>query len=273
MQEVNLITLFFYLLSVTAYVAYLFFQHDRLQKTGYLLMLAGFLCHSISLCADYFLTGFFPGRNLHQTLLMAGWAFSGVFLLLQYQFNLKILGIYASPLAAGIMGMTLRTPVAAGEAATFFKSFWLFFHVITMFLGNAAFALACGIGCLYLIQEHGIKAKRRGFFFKRLPSLDMLDTTGHGCIMAGFTLLTIGLVAGILYAKVVWGRFWSWDVKEVWSGIMWLFYAALLHERLTVGWRGRKAATMSIIGFVVLLFTFFGVNFLLGGHHGEFTQW
>jgi ABC-type transport system involved in cytochrome c biogenesis permease subunit len=80
-------------------------------------------------------------------------------------------------------------------------------------------------------------------------------------------------VAGVLYAKVVWGRFWSWDVKEVWSGIMWLFYAALLHERLTVGWRGRKAAIMSIIGFAVLLFTFFGVNFLLGGHHGEFTQW
>lgn len=273
MREINLIILFFYLLSVAAYVAYLFFQHDRLQKGGFLLMLCGFLCHTVSIAMGYFLTGFFPGRNLHQTLLVSGWALSGVFLFLQYRFNLKILGIYAAPLATAIMGMALSLPKETGEAAPFFKSFWLFFHVITVFFGNAAFALACGVGCLYLIQEHGIKTKRRGFFFKRLPSLDLLDSTGHGAIITGFTFLTIGLVAGVLYAKAVWGRFWSWDVKEVWAAIMWLFYAALLHERLIVGWRGRKAAIMSIIGFAILLFTFFGVNFLMGGHHGVFTQW
>jgi ABC-type transport system involved in cytochrome c biogenesis permease subunit len=84
-------------------------------------------------------------------------------------------------------------------------------------------------------------------------------------------MISIGLVTGIVYAKAVWGRFWSWDPKEVWSAITWLLYAALLHERLTVGWRGRRAAIMAIIGFVVLLFTFFGVNFLLEGHHGTFT--
>ncbi|HSO17956.1 MAG TPA: cytochrome c biogenesis protein CcsA, partial [Desulfosarcina sp.] len=87
----------------------------------------------------------------------------------------------------------------------------------------------------------------------------------------GFTMVTIGLITGVVYAKAVWGRFWSWDPKEVWSAITWLFYAALLHERLTVGWRGRRAAFMAIIGFGVLLFTFFGVNFLLQGHHGTFT--
>jgi ABC-type transport system involved in cytochrome c biogenesis permease subunit len=85
-------------------------------------------------------------------------------------------------------------------------------------------------------------------------------------------MLTIGLITGLVYAKSVWGRFWSWDPKEIWSGITWLIYAALLHERLAVGWRGRKAAIMAIIGFAVLLFTFFGVNFLLKGHHGVFTK-
>lgn len=272
MQEANLFTFFFYLLSMAVYVAYLFFQHDRLQKIGYLLMFAGFISHSASLLLGYITSGFFPGHNLHQTLMIAGWAFTGVFLWFQYRFNLKILGVYAAPLATVMMAACLRTPTSPENVAVFFKSFWLFFHVVTMFLGNAAFALACGVGMLYLLQEHNIKAKHRGFFFRRLPSLDFLDSTGHGCIIAGFTFLTIGLVAGILYAKAIWGRFWSWDVKEVWSGIMWLFYAALLHERLTVGWRGRKAAVMSIIGFMVLLFTFFGVNFLLGGHHGAFTQ-
>ncbi|MGD9334007.1 MAG: cytochrome c biogenesis protein CcsA, partial [Desulfobacterales bacterium] len=107
---------------------------------------------------------------------------------------------------------------------------------------------------------------------KRLPSLELLDTTGYACIVTGFTMLTLGLITGFIYAKSVWGRFWGWDPKEVWSGITWLLYAALLHQRLTVGWRGRRAAIMAIIGFAVILFTFFGVNFLLQGHHGGFTK-
>jgi len=99
-----------------------------------------------------------------------------------------------------------------------------------------------------------------------------LDSSGYAGIVVGFTALTLGLITGFVYAKSVWGRFWSWDPKEVWAGVMWLFYAALLHERLTVGWRGRKAAIMSISGFGVLLFTFLGVNFLLEGHHEPFTR-
>ncbi|MBU4504016.1 MAG: cytochrome c biogenesis protein CcsA, partial [Proteobacteria bacterium] len=136
----------------------------------------------------------------------------------------------------------------------------------------ASFVLAGGLGFMYLAQEHAIKTKKHGFFFRRLPSLELLDTAGYTCIVVGFTMLTIGLATGLVYAKMVWGKFWSWDPKEVWSGITWLLYAALLHERLTVGWRGRKAAIMAIVGLAVLLFTFFGVNFLLKGHHGEFTR-
>jgi ABC-type transport system involved in cytochrome c biogenesis permease subunit len=103
--------------------------------------------------------------------------------------------------------------------------------------------------------------------------LDLLDTTGYICIISGFTLLTVGLIAGFVYAKSIWGKFWSADPKEIWSVITWLIYAILLHERLTVGWRGRRSAVMAIVGFMVVLFTFLGVNFLLKGHHGEFTRW
>ena len=133
--------------------------------------------------------------------------------------------------------------------------------------------MACGIGILYLIQENAIKTKRPGFFFQRLPSLERLDATGYSCLVIGFTLLSLGLITGFVYAKAVWGRFLGWDPKEVWSLITWLIYAALLHQRLTVGWRGRRAAIMAIVGFGVIIFTFFGVNFFLQGHHGVFTQW
>ncbi|MCG8470665.1 MAG: cytochrome c biogenesis protein, partial [Desulfobacterales bacterium] len=153
-----------------------------------------------------------------------------------------------------------------------FTSFWFAAHIVTVFLGEAALAMACGAGVLYILQEHAIKEKKRGFFYRRLPSLEQLDGMGYACIVVGFTALTLGLVTGLLYAKLIWHRFISWDPKEVWSGISWIIYAVLLHERLAVGMRGRNAALLSIAGFVVLLFTLFGVNFLMGGHHGQFTR-
>jgi ABC-type transport system involved in cytochrome c biogenesis permease subunit len=88
----------------------------------------------------------------------------------------------------------------------------------------------------------------------------------------GFFLLTLGLVTGFVYAKVLWGQFWSWDFKELFSMGAWLVYAVLLHLRLYAGWRGRKSAIMTIVGFGIIVFTFLGVNLVLGGHHQEFTK-
>jgi cytochrome c-type biogenesis protein CcsB len=272
MDFLIIITVLFYMLSAAGYFAFLFIQKDYLYRAGFYLILAGFVCHSLSIAHNFIVSGQIPARNLHETLSVAGWAIAGFFLVFQSRFKLKVLGIYAAPLIALVMVAVSAVPKTPIQDQSIFKSFWLVSHVIAVFVGNAAFALACGIGILYLVQEHGIKARNPGFFFKRLPSLDMLDVTGYTCIIVGFTLLTFGLITGFVYAKSVWGRFWSWDPKEVWSGITWLFYAALLHERLTVGWRGRRAAIMAIIGFAILLFTFLGVNLLLKGHHGTFTS-
>ncbi len=274
MERLILIPTFSYILSTAGYIAYLFFQKDRLQKIGYVLLFAGFLIHSISIGYGFLQSGHLPVQNLHQTLSIAGWAIAGVFLFLKFRFNLKVLGIYAAPLVAIVMIICMCLPAEGTvvQAKTLFSNIWLVSHVVIIFVGEAAFALACGAGLLYILQERAIKTKHHGFFFKRLPALELLDNTGYACIVVGFSLLTLGLITGFVYAKSIWGSFWSWDPKEVWSGIAWLIYAALLHGRLALGWRGRKAAIMSIIGFGILLFTFLGVNLLLTGHHGEFTK-
>ncbi|MBU0986625.1 MAG: c-type cytochrome biogenesis protein CcsB [Proteobacteria bacterium] len=261
------------MLSSAGYLAYLFRQKNYLQQAGFYLLAIGFAGHTTALGYSFISTGQFPVNNLYETLSLAGWAVAGVFLFIQYTFNLKVLGFFAAPLATLVMMIASQLPREPVQAKTILKSFWLMVHVIAIFIGEASFALACGLGILYLVQEHAIKTKKRGFFFKRLPSLELLDSTGYGCIITGFAMLTLGLITGFVYAKSVWGRFWSWDPKEVWSGITWLIYAALLHQRFTVGWRGRRAAIMAIIGFGAVLFTFLGVNFLLQGHHGEFTRW
>lgn len=272
MQILFVLAVLFYMLSSAGYFAYLFIQRNFLQQIGCILLVSGLVCQSVVILWAFAATGHMPVNNLHETLSLVAWTLVGAFLLLHLKLRVKVLGVYVAPLAAFVLFAASQFPKEPLQPQNLLKGFWLVIHIITIFLGDAGFALACGVGVLYLIQEHSIKTKSRGFFFKRLPSLDLLDSTGYTCVVVGFTMLTIGLVTGMVYAKNLWGRFWSWDPKEVWSGISWLLYAVLLHERFTVGWRGRKAAVMAIIGFAILIFTFFGVNFLLKGHHGEFTR-
>ena len=272
MEILIILTILAYMLSTAAYFTYLFLQRNNLQRIGYFILAAGILFHTTTIVIGFTKSGHLPAGNLRETLSLAAWAVAGVFLVIQHKYNLKILGIVAAPLVTLVMIAASLLPSTPAQVSTIFKNFWLISHVVVIFIGEASFALAGGLGVLYLIQENAIKTKKHRFFFKRLPSLELLDITGYACIVVGFTLLTLGLITGLIYAKSIWGRFWSWDPKEVWSGITWIFYAILLHERLTVGWRGRKSAIMAIIGFGVLLFTFLGVNLLLEGHHGKFTR-
>ncbi len=272
MESGILLTILFYAASTAAYTVFLVRQKKQYYRCGMALLAAGFAVHLVLIMIGTVNTGHLPVNTLRDTLSFGALAVAGVFLLFQYRYRLKVLGVFAAPLAAVTMICVALMPAADTPAEPILKSMWLVAHVTLIFMGEASLALACGLGILYLVQEQAIKSKRPGFFFRRLPSLDLLDTAGQTCILAGFILMTLGLATGLVYAKAIWGRFWSWDPKEVWSGITWLFYAALLHERLTVGWRGRRSAIMAIVGFGVILFTFLGVNFLLEGHHGEFTK-
>lgn len=275
MNALTYITLALYLASTALYLLYLVRQRERLHDAAFWLLSAGFAAHTILIGTATIRAGTLPAFSLHQALSLAGWALTGAFVFLQWKgdFPLRILGVFAAPLASLAMLAAVRFPAGTVPDNATLRSLWVTFHVVVLFVGEAAFALACGAGVLYLLQERAIKTKQRGFFYRRLPSLERLDRTGYRCIVIGFTLVTVGLVGGFVYAKAAWGRFWTWDPKEVWSAAMWLFYAALLHERLAVGWRGRKSAIMSIIGFGVLVFTFLGVNLIFKGHHGDFTQW
>lgn len=266
------ITFALYFLSMAGYAGFLFTQKKGYQKTGLYLIASGVLIHFISMAVYTFSNRYVPILNLSQSLSVSAFALGCMFLFVQYKSDLKILGIFASALLTVIMGISLMIPEAPVVKNEIFKGFWFYSHILLIFLGEAALALACGTGILYLLQEKGIKTKAPGFFFKRLPSLDFLDDVGYTCLTTGFALLTIGLVTGFIYAKVIWGRFWSWDPKEVASVGTWLIYAALLHLRFYSGWRGRKSAIMTIIGFFIIIFTFIGVNILVGGHHNTFTK-
>ncbi len=245
-----------YFASMAGYLLFLFNQKQVWQRTALCLIVAGVTFHFVSMAVYVIAIQQIPIRNLSQSLSIAAFFFGCMFLFFQYRSGLKILGLFASFLLSITMLAVLILPDAPIEKNSILRGFWLYSHIVLVFTGEAALALACGTGILYLLQEKGIKAKKPGFFFKRLPSLDLLDSVGYACLTTGFVLLTIGLITGFIYAKAIWGRFWGWDPKEVFSVGTWLVYAAILHFRFHSGWQGRKSAIMTIIGFLIIMFTF-----------------
>jgi cytochrome c-type biogenesis protein CcsB len=108
---------------------------------------------------------------------------------------------------------------------------------------------------------------KAGGFLDRVPRPAVLDNLAHRTIMFAFPIWTFAIIAGAIWADSAWGRYWGWDPKETWSFITWVGYAGYLHARATAGWRGKKAAIVSLIAFACLLFNFFGINYLVSGLH------
>ncbi len=259
--------LFFELLATGGFVVYIVKQEKWVFRCSYWILVAGFVCHTIFLGYRYYSLGTAPVLDLKSALGFFSWSIICVYLIFQVKFRLMVLGSFVAPLAAFLMIISYAMPWVEEPVKPIFKSLWLTVHVGTVFIGNGLFAIAFLAAIMYLIQEHQIKRKRLGSIYARLPSLATLDSINYYSLIYGFPFLTLGMITGSIYAQYALGKYWQWDPKEVWSLVTWLFYGALLHERLVVGWRGRRAALMSIICFCILIFTFVGVSFWLGGYH------
>lgn len=231
------------------------------------LVILGFILHTSNIIARYVISGHIPIANLHEASSFFAWCIVLLFLFLEYRYKVGLLGSFIMPIVFALMLISSMLPRKTELLSPVLQSNWLGIHTVLAFMGDAAFAMAFGVGIMYLVQEHYLKSKHLGGLFNRLPSLQILDEINYKLISLGFPLFTLAIVTGALWAENAWGSYWRWDPKEVWSLITWLIYAAILHVRITAGWRGKRAAILSIIGFCAVLFTFFGVNLLLKGLH------
>lgn len=149
------------------------------------------------------------------------------------------------------------------------RSVWLPIHVTLAILGYAMFVLAASVSIVYLVYESRLKSKRAlGPASEGAPSLEKLDRINYHLLGWGFAMLSLAIVSGAIWADATWGHFWSWEPVESWSLVIWILYAGLLESRLTVGWRGRRAAALTIVLASVLVGTFVGVNLIFPGKHG-----
>ncbi len=272
-------TTFIYLFASFLYLLVLVFKAKKVGIAGTAVTIVGFLIQTAGIIMRWIESykmgiGHAPLSNMYESLVIFSWAIALFYLVVEFVYKNRMLGGFAMPFAFASMAYGSY----AGEISRDIKplvpalqSNWLLAHVFTCFIGYAAFAVACGIGVVYLLKDRREKgAKRKGGepgVLDMLPPLKTIDEIIHKSLVFGFLWLSAGIITGAVWANSAWGTYWSWDPKETWSLITWFVYAVALHARFTKGWGGRRIAWIAILGFLSVLFTYYGVNFWLSGLH------
>lgn len=255
------VTFALYLLGFLAFVLYGAVKKDGVAKTAITLLALGGVVHTVAIGVRWNAAGHIPFTNMYEYANIMAWMSVFSFLGILRRYYRPIIGLYVSPLIVVLIVSASMLPNDVhSQLVPALQSYWLHIHVALAAIGEGAFLVATAVSVMYLVA---IRQKNRDGGV----SIETLEEINYKALSIGYPLFTIGaLFAGAIWAYEAWGSFWSWDPKEVGSLIIWLFYTLFFHGRYQRGWRGEKAAWMSVIGFVMILLSFFG-NIFLGGQH------
>ncbi|HJU06109.1 MAG TPA: cytochrome c biogenesis protein CcsA [Nitrospiraceae bacterium] len=255
-------TMVLYLGGTAFYLAYLVRRSEALSKVSLVFTGLGFLAHTVALLTRMMAAGHVPLTSSHEAISFFSWALVLVFLWVEARHRIHILGSFILPLAFISLLSAAALPKEVPTLEPVLRTVWL--HVTLSILGTVGFAVAFVAGLMYLIQERLLKSKRFNVLYSKLPPLDFLDQLNQQSIVLGFPLLTLGILVGAISAEFARGSYLNWNPEQTWALVTWVFYFVVLVGRLTVGWRAKRAAYLTIIGFAGVVLTFIGV--VVKGH-------
>jgi len=244
-----------------------------LQETAshraWLFAAIAFLFQLGSLTLRTYGAGHLPIYNAYEFSTLFAGGIVLVHLIFERLSSQKALGLATLPVALALLFYAWTLPKAVEPIFPIFRSFWLKIHILTAIVAYSSLAVTFGASCVYLVRRR----LRAGDGDENSASrLKPLDGVAYQAATVGFCFLTICIISGAVWAEYVWGRFWSWDPKETWSLITWFIFAAYLHTRYHRGWKERRAAILGIVGFVLVIMTYLGVDLLNPGRH-DFFFW
>ena len=242
------------------------------------------------LISRWIISGHFPVSNLYESLYFLVWGITLGHLLAEKEYQTPLIPAIAIPIelltvafACFVLPEDLRS---SSNLVPALRSSWLIMHVSVVMLSYAALIVGSLLSASVLFTNRskplqirsssigigGFKTSNSISFKKIIEPIEFshsekLDTLSYRSILVGFVLLTLGLISGAVWANEAWGTWWSWDPKETWAFISWLFYAAYLHMRISKGWQGRRPALLATTGFFIIFICYIGVNFLGVGLH------
>jgi len=241
-----------YFLSMVFYMGSLFFKNKIFPLAARFFIICVIVALSVYIGMRWQIALRPPLSNMFESLVVFSWAIAAVLIFIDLKYKIKVVNLLTALMGLLALGYASLLDKEIAPLLPALRSNWLTLHVLTCFIGYAALTVAFVSSLIILCKK---------------KENTNLDDISHKIIAFGFLFLTLGVISGSVWANSAWGTYWSWDPKETWSLITWVIYAIYLHARLRKGWKGKKAAWLSVIGFVAMLFTYFGVNYLLAGLH------
>ena len=251
----------FYLVAGVLYLLQFVFTKAPLSKTAFRCTLVAWILQSILLGFTFFQVGYPFLISSEISYLFTAWVAVFAFVLLNIRQRLQIVGALVLPVASTFYLLALFSSTSySEESSALMHSPWASVHIMFSFLALAIFSLSFVLGIMFIIEEFQLKYKVLPKVFLKMPSLDSLETVHAKALSVGFILLTGGIITGAGWARNVTGFYFFEDARQLWAIIAWLIYALFLQSRWLAGWRGRRGVLLSLLGFVVILFTFLGVE-------------
>lgn len=237
------------------------------------LVAIGFAVHSASIALSWKQLGHFPVVNLKEVCSFLAGAIAAYYLIFVPRDKARALPIFVLLCSFLLILVSLLLPdeplsltLSSAISASPFTKVIFPIHVTMLMFSYAAFVVTVAGSAMYLLQERQLKTKHFGAAFRWMPALNTCDELSYRSLTIGFVLLTLGMLTGMMWGSQHDGRFWHNDPKEVLALVTWFVYLAMIHYRVTAGWRGRRVAWMAIGGFVAVLVTFIGAR-AMGGYH------
>jgi ABC-type transport system involved in cytochrome c biogenesis permease subunit len=270
MKSILLLVLGAYVVAAVHSVLAFVNKRKVLQRVSWIALLTGFTLHTIALLTGWAVQGHFPLFYLPETLSFLAWTLVAAYGLVLYRYEAHALGSFTLPLVAALVIIAIvtgsRASAAAGTPADAGAG-WIFpFHTTALIFAYASFFVVFVASVMYLLQERELKLKTFGTIFHRLPPLTTVNDIATAAATIGLTLLSLGIVSGMVWSSARDGKIWRNDPKEIFAALTWLLYLLLIIYRSSTRWRGRRAAWLGVAGFALVLCTFLGAR-LMGGYH------
>ncbi len=248
-----------YSLATLGYLLHVAWRKPLVAKISLALIVAGVLLQTGLLAHRWWSAGYLPVTNLFATLFFFSWALALIYLYFELRYHIRATGLFVMLLNLALLAGALPRDTRVSALIPALDTPLFSLHIIFSFVGYAFFAMAFSIGALYLLQSR--------LHSDLLPDLLTLRRINEEAIFLGFGLFTLCMIAGSIWAHIAWGHWFSWNIKSVWSVLVWMFYAGMCHAKFIRRWQGGIYAWLSIAGFGIVLFTYLGIGLLLESNH------
>lgn len=254
-------------LSTIGYLSSLLIKKVRLAKISTWILFFAFGFLTINLLFTLFNSLGFINPGSGDFLSLCAWLICAVYLALQVKTKTRVLGAFISPLILLFLIASAGQEAGRSLLPRNLQNWLTALHLFLAVLGEALFIIASCAGLMFIMQNSLLKSKKLSRMSRLLPSLNDLDRINHICLLWGFPVLSLGIIAGAVFAELSWAAGWLTDPKIIWTFAGWIVYGFLLHQRLAIGWRGYRMALFSGAAFILLLLSYGSVRFCFSTVH------